>query len=64
MSPFEHVAQACEDPTSWANFHGWRQFRYFLPNESGRGGEKFLPKFEVEPFLGYRLAETLVVKQT
>lgn len=30
LSPFEHVAHAMEDDSSWANYTGWRQARWFI----------------------------------
>lgn len=30
LSPFEHAAQPSSDSYEWANFHGWRQARWFV----------------------------------
>jgi hypothetical protein len=33
LSPFEHVAHAMDDDSSWANFTGWRQARWFIERD-------------------------------
>lgn len=35
MSPLEHVATPADGDKFYGNFQGWKQFRKFVPNESG-----------------------------
>jgi hypothetical protein len=35
-SPFEHVAHACDDKRSYANFHGFKQYRLGLQKRPPR----------------------------
>jgi hypothetical protein len=35
-SPFEHVAQCCDDAESRRNFHGWKQYRCELSGDTTR----------------------------
>jgi thymidylate synthase ThyX len=33
LSPFEHVAHAMDDESTWANYTGWRQARWFVERD-------------------------------